>query len=130
MERAGRSLAKWKAARGLLTPDDWARAAWPAAVGKQVARNSRVIGLVRDRLVIEVEDALFQRNLNSMRKPILRNLAEMLGEQAPKDLEFRIGVPRRPPQREEAPRQGDEADRIADPYLAQIYRNSRRKAGA
>ena len=126
MERAGRSFAQLKAARTCLSAEEWARAAWPAAVGKRLALRTRVFGLVRERLVVEVEDAMWQRNLHGLRGQILAKLNELLGAEAPSDIEFRIGVPRRPPQREE--RSADEADMIGDPVMARIYKISRRKA--
>lgn len=131
MERAGRSFAQLKAARACLSREEWARAAWKAAVGRMLAQRTRVLSLVRDRLVVEVEDALWQRNLHGLRTQILANYARLLGEQAPQDLEFRIGTPRRPPQMEKRTAAAplfDEADAIADPVMARIYRMSRRKA--
>ena len=131
MERAGRSFAQLKSARACLSREEWARVAWPAAVGKRLAGRTRVSGLVRERLVVEVEDAMWQRNLHGLRKQILGNLGDLLGAEAPADVEFRIGVPRRPPQREERLASGaslDEADLIDDPVMARIYRISRRKA--
>ena len=85
-----------------------------------------MFGLVRERLVVEVEDAMWQRNLHGLRGQILAKLNELLGAEAPSDIEFRIGVPRRPPQREEL--SADEADMIGDPVMARIYKISRRKA--
>jgi len=131
MERAGRTLAKWTQARAHLTPEAMAMAAWPAAVGKRLALRARPLALVRERLVVEVDDALWQRNLYALRGQILRKMADLLGEAAPQALEFRVGVPRRPPQVEtHAGRTADEAESIADPVLSRIYRISRRKAGA
>jgi hypothetical protein len=135
MERAGRALSQMITARKALSPEDMTMAAWPAAIGKRLARRTRALSLVRDRLVVEVEDAVWQRNLHQLRGPILKNLREILGDAAPLDLEFRIGIPRRPPQREDIPdpfavTSVDEADLIADPMLSRLYRISRRKAGA
>jgi hypothetical protein len=136
MERAGRLIAKLKSATANLGPEQLAASAWPAAVGKRLAKRTFVLGLVRDRLVVQVEDIVWQKNLAGLRNQILRNLADLLGPAAPADIEFRIGVPRRPPQRESAaaPRQArlfdDDSTRFEDPSFAMIYRMSRRKAGA
>lgn len=119
-----------KTAHNALSAEELALAAWPAAIGKRLAGRTRAVSLVRDRLVIEVEDAVWQRNLHALRTQILSNLGGILGAAAPADLEFRIGVPRRPPQREERVGLPDEADGIADPILSHLYRVSRRKAGA
>jgi hypothetical protein len=87
--------------------------------------------MVRNRLVVEVEDQTWQRQLFTLTSPILRNLERSLGHGVVTDLEFRI-VPRR----RDAQRAGvsvpalipDEADAIADPVMRSIYRASRKKA--
>jgi hypothetical protein len=129
MERAGRSFATWSGAKVPLSSEELALAAWPAAVGRRLAGRTKATALVRERLVVEVEDALWQRNLHLLRHQILSKLGELLGANAPREVEFRIGIPRRPPQREvPAAMRGPES--IADPVMNRIYRMSRRKAGA
>lgn len=136
MERAGRIITRLKTARKHFTLEELVRAAWPAAVGKKLAVRTRAAVLKRDVLVVEVEDDLWRRNLGGLRHQILKNLAELLDEAAPREIEFRVAPPRRLPQREHslegfsltAPRVPDEADAIADPVLRRIYINSRRKA--
>ena len=133
MERAARLIAKLKTTN--LDPDDLARAAWPRAVGARLEKRTRPLQMVRTTLVIEVEDAVWQRQLNAIRGQILKNLAGLLGQGMITELEFRIGVPRRMPQREEMAAQPalssvDEADRIGDPVFRRLYRESRRAAGA
>src|SRR5438128_8407502 len=94
MERASKVI------RGLRLPGDtfssteMACAAWPTAVGKKIAGHTRAANLVRTRLVIEVEDAIWQRQLFALTPHILRNLEKSLGAGLIEDLEFRI-VPRR-----------------------------------
>jgi len=133
MERAARLIAKLKTTN--LDPDDLARAVWPKAVGARLEKRTRPLQMVRTTLVIEVEDAVWQRQLNAIRGQILKNLAGLLGQGMITELEFRIGVPRRMPQREEMAAQPalssvDEADRIGDPVFRRLYRESRRAAGA
>jgi hypothetical protein len=138
MERAGRLIAKLQTAQRHFTPDDLVLAAWPAAVGKRLAGRTKAVSVARGRLVVEVEDELWRRNLSALRNQILRNFTDLLDAAAPTGIEFRIGIPRRPPQRENAaqpfslsaPAARDEADSIADPGLRRIYINSRRKARA
>lgn len=137
MERAGRLISRLKLPDGILKPEDLARTAWPLAAGKKIAAHTKVAALIRTTLVIEVEDALWQRNLHAFSGFLLRNLADALGSPLVEDLEFRVAIPRRQPQRAEAPRQkdtqarpDDEADRIADPFLQRAYRTSRKKASA
>ena len=139
MERAGRLISRLKLPDGILNPEDLARAAWSAAAGKRIAAHTKVASLVRSTLVVEVEDALWQRNLHALRSFLLRNLKDALGSTLVDDVEFRVMIPRRQPQRAEMPRQApvegqgrlnDEADRIADPFLQRAYRTSRKKASA
>jgi len=135
MERAGRLLGASQAARRCLTPEELALAAWPAAVGRKAARHTKAVALDGSRLVVEVGDELWRRNLEMLSGQILANLQSMLGPSAPRWIEYRLAVPRRPV-RSEAPEpefrlrpQGDdEADRIEDPVLRRIYLRSKRKA--
>ncbi|MEO7145949.1 MAG: DUF721 domain-containing protein [Bryobacteraceae bacterium] len=131
MERAGRLISRLKLPEGILTPEDLARAAWPVAVGKRIAAHTKVAGVVRTTVIIEVEDVLWQRNLNTLRKFILVNLRGALGPGIVDDVEFRPMIPRRQAQRAEAPRQlKDDADGIADPFLRRSYKSSRKRATA
>jgi hypothetical protein len=130
MERAGRVLATLKLARHGVGDEQLACAAWPVAVGKTIANRTSAINLVRSRLVIQVEDSTWQRQLWSLRGQILARLAEVLGSPVVAELEFRISVPQRKPvQTETAPALlADEADTIRDPMFRNIYRAARRKA--
>lgn len=138
MERAGRLISKLQQARRHFTPGQLVLAAWPAAVGARLAGRTRAVAVTGSRLVVEVEDELWQRNLNGLRPQILHNLAELLESSAPREIDFRVGIPRRPPQSERNPGTSplfsapdrDEADSIDDPGLRRIYINSRRKARA
>jgi len=132
MERAGKSLSKMKLS-GKLSPEELACAAWPAAVGKRIAAHAAAASLVRGRLVVEVEDAIWQKQLFHLRHQILSKVQELAGKEAVRDLEFRIATPRRPPQKAELPaarKSGDEADAIEDPVLRSLYREARKKATA
>lgn len=118
-----------------VSPEDLARAAWPAAVGKTIARHAAARSLVRGNLIVEVEDALWQKQLFYLRFQILPKLIEILGSGIITDLEFRIapGTPRRPPQPAQTlgrPKSDDEADRIEDDVLRMVYKQARKKASA
>jgi len=106
-------------------------AAWKRAVGKKVAERTRATKLVRDKLVVEVEDWLWQRNLMGLSKQILKNLEKAVGPGIVADLEFRIMPIRRGPQVAAASMPAfeltDEADGITDPGLRRIYRRKRNK---
>jgi hypothetical protein len=116
----------------LIGRDRLACAAWKKAVGKRLAAVTRAQKLVRDRLVVEVDDDLWRANLWSLRSQILQNLEKAIGPGIVGHLEFRVMPPRREPQRELAlpgvPR--DESLDIADPSLRRIYQQSRRRQTA
>lgn len=128
MERAAWLIAKSKNSSRILTEDEIARAAWPAAVGKAIAAHTSRIRLVRSTLVIDVEDAIWQRQLHSLTAQIVERLRKITGSDTVRDLEFRIAIPRRQPQRAESRAEGDEADAIDDPVLQKLYRLSRKRA--
>lgn len=135
MERAGRLIAKWKLCADCVQPDTLARAAWPSAVGKRIASHSTATTLVRGRLVVEVEDYVWYKQLFGLRTDILKRLDEVLGSKVVTEIEFRLGVPRIQPQREMRrlpllDGQGDEADGITNPALRRLYKTARKKATA
>lgn len=132
MERAGKSFAKLKASKSIST-EELACAAWPVAVGKAIARHSVAITLVRDKLVVEVEDSTWQKPLFQLRGQILARLSEFLGQGLIGDLEVRIAKQRRPPQRAtqlQPPVKADDADGIQDSVMRLVYRQARKKATA
>ena len=129
MERAGKSLAKLRGAN--LAPDELAVAAWPVAVGERLALRTNAVRLVRTRLVIEVEDAVWQKQLFQLREQILPKILAVVGPGIVEELEFRVvpRPPRRPPQLAVAASAVDEeAESIRDPIFRTLYKQSRRKA--
>lgn len=98
MERAGRLLASWKAQKA-FTENDLTIAAWPAAVGRRLASRTRALGRVGKRLVVEVDDLVWQRHLSVLSQQILQNLSHLMGDSAPSEVEFRMSIPKRPPMR-------------------------------
>lgn len=134
MESAGRVIGKLNRATQVMTNEELARAAWPQAVGIKVASHTAAVALVRKRLVVEVEDMTWQRQLNALRYQLVANLAAMIGSSVVEDLEFRPMTPRRQAQRAGAARSSpslfDDADGIADPQLRRIYKIIRKKASA
>lgn len=132
MERAARVIGKLRSG---LTEEELAIGGWPLAVGKRLARRTSAVALVRDRLVIEVEDAVWQRQLFTMRNQILGQIESAIGRKLVLELEFRIAVPRREPARAEVSRadsgrDADEANGIVDPLFRTIYVAARKKASA
>ena len=130
MERASRLIPGLKLPGEGILAEDLARAAWNQAVGRKIAEHTRAARMVRSRLIVEVEDKTWQRQLFTLTSQILTNLARHLGPGIVQDLEFRIVPRRRGPDRAEhsSPRLGDEADSISDPVLRVIYKASRKKA--
>ena len=131
MERAGRVLSKLKLPAGAVRPDDLARAAWSPAVGPKVAARTQAVWFSDGRLVVEVEDSIWQRQLTVLKGQILKKLEEILGQPLVGEIQFRLLSRRRMPQRADSPRTGqDEADQIPDPGLRQIYKQQRRRRSA
>ena len=92
MERASKLLRSIGLPADTMSPQELACAAWAAAVGKKIAAHTRAARLVRTRLVVEVEDAVWQRQLFALTPHILRNLDKSLGSGLVEDLEFRIVI--------------------------------------
>ena len=135
MQRAVRLFQNSKLSKQLACDEDVARAIWPEAVGKVIAAHTSRIKLVRATLVVDVEDAIWQRQLHTLTPQILRRIRKLTGSTFIEDLEFRVAVPRRQPQRAETlqeiePSHGDEADTIADPGMQRVYRMLRKRSSA
>ena len=129
MERAGKVIRGLKIGGESLPAEDLVRAAWPQAVGPRIASHTRPVTLHESRLVVEVEDLVWQSQLRTMSGQILGRLKEIAGGDSVRLIEFRLGVPRRMPQRAEAARAtGDEADGIENPDLRRLYKASRKRS--
>jgi predicted nucleic acid-binding Zn ribbon protein len=136
MERAGRLIPKLKLSAALNDPESRAMAAWKLAAGEKIARHTRAASLVRGALVIEVEDYTWQRTVAGFEKFLLINLRAALGDESVTSLDFRpmrkpmnvaepeIQIARRGPARAESARAS--GDLVADPFLDQNYRQSKR----
>lgn len=128
MERAGRLIGKLKLSPGVTDPETRAQAAWPMAAGKKIAGKTRATNLVRGTLVVEVEDIVWQRQLNTLRHFLLRNLHKELGEALVTEIDFRPMPRRLAPQRAEHARPAIEG--IQDPVMGLLYRQSQKKETA
>ncbi|MBZ5585261.1 MAG: DUF721 domain-containing protein [Acidobacteriia bacterium] len=116
---------------GEITSERVACAAWGPSVGKKIAAHTRAARMVRTRLIVEVEDHIWQKQLFALTPQILGALARNLGGGMVDDLEFRIVPRRREPQRAATAAPAlvaDEAEGIEDPILRSIYRASRKRA--
>lgn len=126
MQRTARLLSKIKLQSARLAPGEFAEAVWPAAVGKRLAQRTGPVTLYGRKLVVDVEDFQWQKQLTTMSGQILTKIQMMAGPGMVDSIEFRIGIPRRGP--------GvalpcgdvdDRADGIADPIFRQLYLASR-----
>lgn len=126
MERAGRLFRNVKLPPQLADPEARVRAVWANAAGKKVAAHTRAGALVRDKLIVEVEDHLWQRQLSTLKSFLLTNLEKELGERLVNEIDFRPMPPRREPQRASHARAS--ADGIQDPVLDLLYQRSQRNA--
>ena len=131
MERASRLMGQLNFPGDSVSAEQLVCAAWSVAVGARIARHARAERLVRTKLVVGVDDAVWQRQLFGMSRMILSNLTENLGGRLVVDeLEFRVAAQRRGPQRAErstTTRPPDEADGIEDADLRKLYISSRKR---
>jgi len=128
MERASKVIGKLKLPEGTVSLEALACAAWAGAVGRKIAAHSHAARMVRSRLIIEVEDAIWQRQLWALREQVRRRIEESIGPGIVEDLEFRVTPPRLGPQRAlRATAETDEANAIGDPVLRNIYKASRKR---
>lgn len=134
MDQASRIIAQWKGVSDVISAEAIAVGAWKKAVGKKIAERTKAIKLVRNTLVVEVEDEVWRRNLWSLRYQILRNVEKALGPGIVNEVELRVMPPRIQPQRDSGERLAlmpfDEADNITDPGLRRIYKAARKRESA
>jgi predicted nucleic acid-binding Zn ribbon protein len=128
MERAGRLIGKMKLPADVADPEARARAAWVVAAGPKIANRTRATSLVRGSLIVEVEDHVWQRQLNTLRHFLLRNMRDALGDATVTEIDFRPMPRRRAPQRAETAR--PQVEGIEDPVLGMLYNQSRRREQA
>src|ERR1700736_3865051 len=111
MERASRLMGQLNYPGDSVSGEQLVCAAWSAAVGARIAKHARAERLVRTKLIVGVDDSVWQRQLFGMSRMILAKLRENLGDGiAVEDLEFRVAPPRRAPQRAPRSTSADEAD--------------------
>jgi hypothetical protein len=131
MESIGRIFRKLSDEECQISSDQLVMSSWPGAVGKNIAKRTRAAKMVRKRLVVEVEDQILQQQLFVMQRHILANLELKVGPGLVDELFFKVAPRRMEPQRATSSLPSlDEADRIADPVMRQIYKSARRKESA
>ena len=70
MDQALRLLGRLK--NQVVGDEELLRAAWKAAVGDRIEAHARFRELLRDRIVVEVEDRVWQSQLHSLERQILQ----------------------------------------------------------
>jgi predicted nucleic acid-binding Zn ribbon protein len=72
------------------TPLAAVQAAWPQAVGEQLATVATPVSERAGTLTVECADAVWAQELDLMQETLLARLKEALGESAPEALRFRV----------------------------------------
>lgn len=64
---------------------------WAAAVGPTVAQWTRPVSESAGVVAVECSDAVVAHELEMMKPQLIRQLVDILGDAAPRDLRFRVG---------------------------------------
>ena len=64
---------------------------WQQAVGPEIARHARPLGLRGETLEVEVDTSVWCQQLQLRHLDLLAALREELGDEAPQALRFRVG---------------------------------------
>lgn len=128
MERASKVIGNLKLPVEAVSREALVCAAWAGAVGRKIASHTRAARMVRSHLIVEVEDAIWQRQLFALREQVRRKIDETIGPGIVEDIEFRVVPQRMGPRRaQHSAAQADEAEAIADPVLRNIYKAARKR---
>jgi hypothetical protein len=85
-------------------------AAWPLAVGPELAWRTEVLGIEGGTLRVRVPDARWRKVLHRMQPQILGHLREIAGELSPRRMGFVEGGMTNPPQAMSAPSNRPQSD--------------------
>lgn len=127
MDRAAKILARMRIPGG-PSREELIRRIWPAVVGKVVARHTQVVAITGERVLVEVEDEAWRRQLAPLEGQILKKLRQALGKEGISRIVFCSGPPRRSPGQAAAARPADEAEGIPDPVLQRLYLRQRARS--
>ena len=126
----------------LFPPEDIIRSAWEHLAGKQLAARTRPLRIYsspgRTRLLVEVPDRSWPRQLRAYEGLLLDRVNHLLGETLVTELEWRVNpelaaplprpsLPRKPPARETDPALEGAAESIADPELRELFLRTAQK---
>ena len=130
MERASKVLGKLSLPEGTVTPEAMVCAAWAGAVGKKIAAHARAAQHGARALIVEVEDAVWQRQLFVLRRQIRRKIEKSIWRRdawRTSNSAWRRGGANRSV-RSTRWRSADEARCHRRPGAPQIYKASRKRA--
>jgi predicted nucleic acid-binding Zn ribbon protein len=69
-------------------------ARWEEVVGQQVAAHCRPLGIRGEVLELEVDSPVWSQQLQLRKPELLAALARVFGDDAPRELRFRVGYAR------------------------------------
>ena len=92
METVGDLVGKVLGDLGL---DGVAGSQWDEIVGPAVAKHCRPLGIRGAVLEIQVDSPVWSQQLQLRKTELLKNLAEQIGEDAPRELRFQVGYARK-----------------------------------
>jgi hypothetical protein len=103
LSRAGSSVSVARVfGRGTPAALALLKAAWPSAVGPELARRTEVLALEGSAMRVRIPDARWRKVLHRMQPEILERLRGVAGDLAPRRLGFSEGGPVSAPQLTEA----------------------------
>lgn len=68
---------------------------WDEIVGPAVAKHCRPLGIRGAVLEIQVDSPVWSQQLQLRKTELLKNLADQIGEDAPRELRFQVGYARK-----------------------------------
>jgi hypothetical protein len=117
--------------RTLFPPLEILRPAWEHIVGKPLALRTRPISVIGKRLVVEVPDTAWRRQLVRYEGAFVDRIRHLLGDDAITGLDWKVNAAldmaaqpepqRKPPQRELDPTIREAASSIQDEELRELF---------
>lgn len=123
MEKAGKTM--WSALRRVAQPErplDLLIAVWPLMVGQRMASHTRPVAWNKGRVVVEVSEAEWQRQLEGLSRDIRRQINHWWGAQLVREVRFLLSEKPRAsarPGRGGAPSVGDHTSTSSDLAVAE-----------
>ncbi len=135
--RGRRKPAAPNGTMNLFPPEEIVLGAWEHLAGRQLAARTRPLRLFGDRLIVEVPDRVWQRQLRPYENALLDRIYHLLGDRTVTAIEWRVNPalaagaipapPRKPPARETDASLESAAQAIADPELRELFLRTAQK---